>query len=120
MSVIDPPPDRLAPLRALGAETCAPFIYTSEMRIKPEHVEEFRERFAATTEIARAQPGCVFIEAHESFTEPGVFITYGKWESFKAFEEQESHQPWFRDYAAATADFHAADRVVRLWTPLRP
>lgn len=110
--------DRLAALKALGLDPERPFTFTSQMTVKPEHVEAFTSALVANTRIAAGQPACHFIYANQSAADPTVFLMFERWNSLDEFEAQETLQPWFAAYIAETDPFHAAPRVVTAWLEL--
>jgi|GEM_PF-5699617 len=110
--------DRLAAVKSLGLDPNKPFTFTSQMTIKPEHIEDFKPLLKRNTELAVQQPACDFIYANQSIADPGVFLMFERWTSLIEFEQQETRQPWFAEYIAQTEYFHERPRIVTAWTDL--
>ncbi|GAB3197342.1 hypothetical protein GCM10027062_08920 [Nocardioides hungaricus] len=110
--------DRLAALKALELDPTQPFTFTSQITVKMEHIDAFKTALVANTRIAARQPACHFIYANQSAADPRVFLMFERWSSLEEFEVQETLQPWFAAYIAATDPFHAAPKIVTAWLDL--
>ena len=54
--------------------------------IKPGHEEEAVALFRALTEATRAEPGCLFYQAHRSTTDPRRFFLYEQYDDQAALD----------------------------------
>lgn len=97
-----------------------PYTFTSEMRVKPEHLEEFCAALEATVDLVRREPACLVVRAHQSPDDPTVFMMYEQWADRAAFVDEVMARDYYVAYKAATESFHREPRIVRVWSPRFP
>jgi quinol monooxygenase YgiN len=75
---------------------------TATWHAKPGNEQRCAEILALMTPLTRAEPGCLFYQAHQSADDPSVFILYEQYVDQAALEAHSSSE-YFRKYVLGEA-----------------
>ena len=96
-----------------------PLIFTAELFIKPDRVDEFVPLLEQAVIDNGNHPACEFVAVHRNPTDPTHFHLYEQWTSADGFAEMMT-TPHYVAYQTACEPMFSAKRIVRLWTTVEP
>jgi quinol monooxygenase YgiN len=100
-----------------GDERLVPLFMNVTLTIRPECLESFLAALHEVLPTARAEPGCLFLHAGQSATDPDVFVLAEGWRDLAEYRDVVLRQPYFQTYLQISESAYARPRVV---TPLVP
>ena len=90
---------------------------TATWRAKPGNEQLCREILELMTPLTRAEPGCLFYQAHQSGDDPGLFILYEQYVDAAALEAH-SLSEHFKEHVLGKAVPLLESRFRTLMTPI--
>jgi len=100
-----------------GDEGLVPLFMNVTLTIRPECRESFLAALNEVLPPARAEPGCLFLHAGQSATDPDVFVLSEGWRDLAEYRDVVLRKPYFQTYLQISENAYARPRVV---TPLIP
>jgi quinol monooxygenase YgiN len=101
-----------------STERGIPLFMNVTLTIKPERLEEYLAALREVLPAARAEPGCIYLHAGQSMTEPGVFVLSEGWKDRVEYRDTIVQKPYFQAYMQISESTYAQPRRVVLLTPV--
>jgi quinol monooxygenase YgiN len=97
-----------------------PFSMLVTIFIKPECREEYLEALRTVLPLARSEPSCVSLRAHEMADEPGTFVLVEDWRDQDEYLQGVLQSDYFQRYLKASEAMYAKPRAVTFLHPIAP
>lgn len=92
-------------------------VLTATWRAKPGNEQRCREILELMTPLTRAEPGCLFYQAHQSTDDPTLFLLYEQYVDQAALDAH-SGSDYFREHVLGEAVPLLESRVRTFLTPI--
>lgn len=102
-----------------AAAVSGPVTFTIGLRVRPGQEDTFLGLLAPVLDAMRHEQTFINAVLHRDPEDPAHFMLYETWADLKDVIEVQMGRDYRREYMRRLPEMLAAEREVRIWTPLR-